>query len=122
MLSLSEAISRSRVSIPPNRSFSLNPTEDPVGLTSRYRFKPYLKFFVCYLSMICLLFVSNRSFSFNPTEDPLGLTSWYRYKPSSPRSAGAYVNPHRLLFSGCRSESANFIPFSNLQRSRRTKG
>ncbi|MFS7961454.1 hypothetical protein Hanom_Chr08g00715241 [Helianthus anomalus] len=63
MLSLSQAISRSMVSITPNHSFSLNPTEDPVGLTSRYRFKPYLKFFVCYLSLICLLFVSNRSFS-----------------------------------------------------------
>uniref|UniRef100_A0A251U8T3 Uncharacterized protein n=1 Tax=Helianthus annuus TaxID=4232 RepID=A0A251U8T3_HELAN len=35
MLSLSQAISRSRVSITLNRSFSLNPTEDPVGLTSR---------------------------------------------------------------------------------------
>ncbi|KAF5816875.1 hypothetical protein HanXRQr2_Chr02g0046441 [Helianthus annuus] len=35
MLSLSQAISRSRVSITLNHSFSLNPTEDPVGLTSR---------------------------------------------------------------------------------------
>ncbi|XP_022002578.1 chaperone protein ClpC4, chloroplastic isoform X2 [Helianthus annuus] len=64
MLSLSHTISRSRVSIPPNRSFSLNPTEDLVGLISR----------------------------------STGVDLLVPYKPSSPRSAAAYVNPHRFLF------------------------